>query len=518
MDSVSDIGEGVGVVEGAVSEVASVVEEWKKIKDYPKYEVSSLGRVRRFKTNGFTIFIGTKECDGYIRIGLTKDGKCTKYKMHRLVAFAFIPNPSPDTKIEVNHLGDKDDNRVCMLEWVTPQENSIHGAVNNRKSKILAINKINPETNEVIKLYKSLAEIQNDGFTMKKIALCIEGKNKTHLNFKWENAEDKKDENIDTYKDEIWKDLKDSIFDEVNKFVKYKVSNYGRVKGHNGKIIYSKSFSNTYRISLRQDSINKYMRAHRLVLMAFNIPRPEGKDEVDHIDSNPLNNKLSNLQWANRQMQVDNVNSKVKKTIKIKAIYNNEETIYDGVKELAKKLKITINKIYKCIADNTIFKGYKFEIIDDDNMRTEKCKERIHKLKTRERDINLSKIKVTYNNESKIYIGINKLSKEIKIACAIIIKYSLLKEPYKGYIFEVLKTDEEQNKIILEKIKSSKKEKNITTIKVINTITNEETIYRGLTNLAKEIHINSSIINRTANSGEIYKGYKFEIISTKSFN
>ena len=252
--------------------------------------------------------------------------------------------------------------------------------------------------------------------------------------------------------------------------------------------------------------------------MAFNIARPEGKDEVDHIDSNPLNNKLSNLQWANRQMQVNNVNSKVKKTIKIKVIYNNEETIYDGVKELAKKLKITINKIYKCIADNTIFKGYKFEIIDDDNMRTEKCKERIDKLKTREKYINLSKIKVTYNNESKIHIGINKLSKELKIACAIIIKYSLLKEPYKGYIFEVLKTDEEQNKIILEKIKNSKKEKNITTIKVINTITNEEKIYRGLTNLAKEIHINSSIINRTANSGEIYKGYKFEIISTKSFN
>ena len=42
---------------------------------------------------------------------------------------------------------------------------------------------------------------------------------------------------IETYEDEIWKNLKDSIFDEVNKFVNYKVSNYGRVKGHNGKII-----------------------------------------------------------------------------------------------------------------------------------------------------------------------------------------------------------------------------------------------------------------------------------------
>ena len=509
----------VNISEGVVSEVASVVEEWKKIKDYPNYEVSSLGRVRRFKTNGFTIFIGTKECDGYIRIGLTKDGKSTKYKMHRLVAFAFIPNLSPDTKIEVNHLGDKDDNRVCMLEWVTPQENSIHGSTKNSgiNRKVL-INKIDSKTNKVIKLYKSLDEIKNDGYTMDKVALCIKGINKTHLNFKWENAEVKNDENIDTYKDEIWKDLKDSIFDEVNKFVNYKVSNYGRIKGYTDKILKPNKTSGVYVIPLRINKVEKYVRIHRLVLMAFNIARPEGKDEVDHIDSNPLNNKLTNLQWANRKIQVDNVNSKVKKTIKIKVIYNNEETIYDGVKELAKKLKITINKIYKCIADNTIFKGYKFEIIDDDNMRTEKCKERIDKLKTRERDINLSKIKVTYNNESKIYIGINKLSKDIKITCASIIKYSLLKKLYKGYIFEILKTDEEQNKIILEKIKSSKKEKNITTIKVINTITNEEKIYRGITTLAKEIHLNRSIINRTANSGEIYKGYKFEIISKKSFN
>jgi len=372
-----------------------IIEEWRKIEGYNNYEVSNLGRVRRDKANnGKTIFTGTLETDGYIRVGLSKDGKCRKYKMHRLVAFAFIPNPDPINKIEVNHLGEKNDNRVCMLEWVTPQENSIHGSKKNSGTNHkLAINKIDPETNEVIKLYKTLNEIKEDGFAMIKIMLCIKGKNKTHLGFRWEKVIEKvitTNNQIETYEDEIWKDLKDSIFDEVNKFINYKVSNYGRIKGHFNNIMKPNNTSSVNMVQLRLNRLSKYMRVHRLVLMAFNIPRPEGKNEVDHIDSNNNNNKLSNLQWANRQMQVDNENTKVKKTIKVKAITisTNEEKIYNGIKNMAKEINITINKIYKCIADKTSYKGYKFEMIDDDNMRTIKCKKTIEKLQNREKDIN----------------------------------------------------------------------------------------------------------------------------------
>lgn len=372
-----------------------IIEEWRKIEGYNNYEVSNLGRVRRDKANnGKTIFTGTLETDGYIRVGLSKDGKCRKYKMHRLVAFAFIPNPDPINKIEVNHLGEKNDNRVCMLEWVTPQENSIHGSKKNSGTNHkLAINKIDPETNEVIKLYKTLNEIKEDGFAMIKIMLCIKGKNKTHLGFRWEKVIEEvitTNNQIETYEDEIWKDLKDSIFDEVNKFINYKVSNYGRIKGHFNNIMKPNNTSSVNMVQLRLNRLSKYMRVHRLVLMAFNIPRPEGKNEVDHIDSNNNNNKLSNLQWANRQMQVNNENTKVKKTIKVKAITisTNEEKIYNGIKNMAKEINITINKIYKCIADKTSYKGYKFEIIDDDNMRTIKCKKTIEKLQNRDKDIN----------------------------------------------------------------------------------------------------------------------------------
>ena len=427
-----------------------VIEEWRKVDGYDNYEVSSLGRVRRDRANNEkTIFTGTKEIDGYIRVGLSKDGKCRKYKMHRLVAFAFIPNPDPINKIEVNHLGEKDDNRVCMLEWVSPKENSIHGSKKNSGTNHkIAINKIDPETDEVIKLYKTLNEIKDDGFTIDKINLCINGKNKTHLGFKWEKVEEINITNneAETYENEIWKDLKDSIFDEVNKFTNYKVSNYGRIKGHFDKIMKPNCTTGVYMVQLRLNKVAKYMRLHRLVLMAFNIPRPEGKDEVDHIDSNTNNNKLSNLQWANRQMQVDNENTKIKKTIKVKAILisTNEEKIYGGIKAMAKEIKVTINKIYKCIADNTTYKGYKFEIIDDENMRTEKCKKYIEKLQNREK---YSKKEQTINNkikvinvetkEEKIYNGLRNTSKIMHITDSTIYKYSASGETYKGFKYEI---------------------------------------------------------------------------------
>ena len=62
---------------------------------------------------------------GYIRVELWADGKGRKYLLHRLLAQAFIPNP--ENKPQVNHIdGDKRNNRLSNLEWVTQSENQIH--------------------------------------------------------------------------------------------------------------------------------------------------------------------------------------------------------------------------------------------------------------------------------------------------------------------------------------------------------------------------------------------------------
>jgi hypothetical protein len=68
---------------------------------------------------------GKIDKNGYISVGLRKDGKRFHYRAHRLIAQAFIPNP--DNRAQVNHKdGVKNDNRVENLEWMTPKENIQH--------------------------------------------------------------------------------------------------------------------------------------------------------------------------------------------------------------------------------------------------------------------------------------------------------------------------------------------------------------------------------------------------------
>lgn len=113
------------------------MEIWKSIKDYPDYEVSSYGRVRsidRYITNSLnrTIFYKSKilkfshnNKTGYNQVALYKNKKIKTFSIHRLVAETFIPNPN--NYLEVNHIdGDKTNNHVENLEWVTRKENITH--------------------------------------------------------------------------------------------------------------------------------------------------------------------------------------------------------------------------------------------------------------------------------------------------------------------------------------------------------------------------------------------------------
>lgn len=106
-----------------------VKELWKPLLEYKGLEISSIGRVRkaankRRKERILTVF--PKDKDGYCRCSVQKlDGTWTSQPVHRLVAKAFIPNI--ENKQAVNHIdGDRQNNKVENLEWVTPKENVIH--------------------------------------------------------------------------------------------------------------------------------------------------------------------------------------------------------------------------------------------------------------------------------------------------------------------------------------------------------------------------------------------------------
>ena len=88
----------------------------------------------------------------------------------------------------------------------------------------------------------------------------------------------------------MWKQIAD--------YPNYEVSTKGEVRNSKTNLILKPAVTNGYyRVDIYNEINNKSMFVHRLVAIAF-IPLVEGKDQVDHIDRNKLNNNVSNLRWA----------------------------------------------------------------------------------------------------------------------------------------------------------------------------------------------------------------------------
>lgn len=102
------------------------LEIWKPIPEYENYEVSTWGRVRN--SSGKILKI-KKNKRGYSRIILSKKCKHKSFFVHRLVALAFLPNP--ENLLQINHCdGNKENNKIDNLEWISFRENIIHAQVN----------------------------------------------------------------------------------------------------------------------------------------------------------------------------------------------------------------------------------------------------------------------------------------------------------------------------------------------------------------------------------------------------
>ena len=170
------------------------MEEWRNIKGYEGlYQVSNLGRIKslpRYTRNGSCkyekILTPGNDKEGYKLITLHKNNTARTYRIHRLVAEAFILNPN--SLPEINHKDENPaNNNSENLEWCTTKYNHNYGTWrakrigknNPRARKIRCI-----DTGDTFNTIKEASEAYSIGRT--NIGECLSGRTKTAGGYKWE--------------------------------------------------------------------------------------------------------------------------------------------------------------------------------------------------------------------------------------------------------------------------------------------------------------------------------------------
>jgi len=116
-----------------------------------RYAICKDGQIINLANN--TPLSPIRNPNGYFKVGLSNgDGTHSQHLIHRLVAKHFIPNPYDHP--QVNHKdGNKGNNSVHNLEWVTPQENLLHAFQTGLRPGYMSAN---DKTNTYRKCFRAL--------------------------------------------------------------------------------------------------------------------------------------------------------------------------------------------------------------------------------------------------------------------------------------------------------------------------------------------------------------------------
>ena len=172
------------------------------------YRVSNLGRILSLDYNHTGkpgLMNPGEDKDGYLKVGLSKNGETKTCRVHRLVAETFLENP--ENKPEINHKIEGDEGKKInmvifnedgtvnkektTIEWVTRKENNDYGTRTERMAKTMTNGKLSKRvlqlslSGELIREYPSASECGRNGFNKGHVAACCRGEEKTHKGFRF---------------------------------------------------------------------------------------------------------------------------------------------------------------------------------------------------------------------------------------------------------------------------------------------------------------------------------------------
>lgn len=265
-----------------------------------KAQVSNYGR---YRNRDGVVTTPKFQRNGYARVEI--DGK--SMQMHRLVASAFEPSRDP-THVTVKHKdGNPLNNRADNLEWVTLSQSIRHSYQSNRVCRPNVQSGSDPICGrKYIKpggvdtscaewtTYANASEAARIlELPHSSVIACCIGKTRQTSGYEFKIAPRPDEPN--QLPGEEWRVV------PGNEHVS--VSSFGRFRCSRGVARVPKPNSSGYVHVMIE---RKLHLIHRLVASAFNLPRKTGQDTVNHIDHDPSNNRVENLEWVSRSESIRN--------------------------------------------------------------------------------------------------------------------------------------------------------------------------------------------------------------------
>lgn len=303
-------------IEFAVRLCSSNVEEWVDAFGFDRYQVSSYGRVKSKRSNRVMKinYERAKSKRMCAQLPLQSNDGPKNVNVARLVLMSFEARKDMHSLFALHKDGDRFNNRIDNLEWssVLKRVKQFH-----HKSPM----KLESKSNDTL-YFDTLKECQaflvHKGFPVNQSLisnLCAAKRTKFGYRFTFQNPA-KYVLTVTDLQGEDWKLMQRS------KRKLYWISNMGRIKSNNAsgngrEQLLSLHFTNGYYFI--RPGLPLYSRlVHRMVAKHF-VDNPNNYSMIDHLDTDSLNNKATNLRWVKDSKENhDNEISRRNKSIDVK--------------------------------------------------------------------------------------------------------------------------------------------------------------------------------------------------------